>query len=134
MQPRSQHLRTYKAFVRPAGLLECEIPKEGLTAAEIMLLRYIHKAEDAVVKIEIEGMDKRPHKAEYDRLVGLYAGAINKETGVHAMATLFGPAHYGVKLPVDLPGFEEKTPADTGAADAYFEAEQRAFAEQRVAA
>lgn len=125
-------MRTYKAFVRPARLMECEVFKDGLTAAEIMLLRLIHGGDDAVVKIEITGMDKRPHKDEYQRLVDKYKGAVKGDPPVHLMTTLFGPGHFNVKLPVDLPGFEE--PADPGLADDYAAQEAAVLQGSRKAA
>jgi len=72
------------------------LAKEELTAAEIMVLRFIH-GDDSVVNVKRTRMDKRAHAAEWDRLEKLYAS----DKGNPAVS-VFGPAGAS-RLPVDLP-------------------------------
>lgn len=84
-------MRVYDCVVRLAGELNNEVPKVGVTAAEVYILRSIH-GSDAVVRIEPRGMDRRDHKTERDRLAQRYGEA--------RLVELFGMAHN--KLPVEL--------------------------------
>lgn len=93
-------MQLYDAFVRPSGDLTCAIPKNSLTAAEIILLRKIH-GPDAVVDIKKMNMDKRSHRKEYLRLSEAYT-VVNPDTNVPLVVEVFGLAHAGVKLPVEL--------------------------------
>lgn len=60
--------------VRLAGNMLHVVPKQGVTVAEICILREIHGA-DAVVNIRPTKMDKRNHAEEFGRLQTLYGGA-----------------------------------------------------------
>lgn len=62
------------AEVRLAGNILHVVPKQGVTVAEICVLREIH-GHDAVVNIRPTKMDKRSHAEEFERLVRTYAGA-----------------------------------------------------------
>ncbi len=86
-------MHIYSAFVRPGGSMLNEVPKVGLSAAEIVVLRGIH-GNDAVIKIQWTGSDRRKHAAERDRLIGIY--------GEKAFEAMFGKS-YDVKLPNELP-------------------------------
>jgi hypothetical protein len=60
--------------LRLGGQLTSTVHKQDVTPAEIQVLWAIH-GEDAVTNVRPRKMDKRTHKAEYDRLVGLYGRA-----------------------------------------------------------
>ena len=50
----STQINSYNCMVRPAGQITHEVPKIGICAKEIILLRMIHGA-DAIHKIELMG-------------------------------------------------------------------------------
>jgi len=100
-------MHIYSAMVRPGGSLLNEIPKIGLSAAEIVVLRGIH-GNDAVIKLQWSGSDRRKHAAERDRLVGLY--------GEKAFANVFGTG-YSIKLPNELPDVPSEESADASSAE-----------------
>lgn len=89
-------MKTYDAICRPGGQLTHEVPKYGLTAAEVYLLRSIH-GDDGVIKL-------RPSKSkpfavpgsidERDRLKAIY--------GDRAFAQVFGST-FGAQLPQEVP-------------------------------
>ena len=85
-------MQLYDAVVRLNGNPMQEVPKEALTASEIILLQKIHGGTDAVVKIQQRKMDKRSHGEERNRLGLIY--------GDNHVFSLFGPEH--TKLPVKL--------------------------------
>lgn len=100
-------MRLYDCKVMLSGSRDNEVRKEGVTAAEIMILRVLH-GPDAVVDIQPKEMDKRPHGEERRRLFEVYVGAGENENlgGFQAerakvLQGLFGPAHN--PLPVELP-------------------------------
>lgn len=62
------------ADVRLGGNILQVVPKQGLTVAEICVLREIH-GNDAVVNIRPTKMDKRNHAEEFARLQHIYGGA-----------------------------------------------------------
>lgn len=97
-------MRIYNCVVRVGGQIFCEVPKQKVTAAEIITLRSMH-GQESVVRIEPVGQDRRAHVSERDRL-----GAIYGDDLVHR---LFGEAH--VKLPVELDKTEEAAIADAAA-------------------
>lgn len=57
--------------VRLSGDLNNQIPKDGVTPAEILLLRSIHGG-DAVAEVQSRGNDKRTHSGEIQRLRDAY--------------------------------------------------------------
>lgn len=62
----------FACMVRLGGLLTNTVPKEGVSAAEILVLQHIH-GSDAVVDIIPQGVDEeRRVDEEYDRLVAAY--------------------------------------------------------------
>lgn len=89
-------MQLYSAKVRLSGSLYNEVPKDELTAPEIMLLRHDHGGKEAVVDVKMLGREAfdvdgegnrklRTDKAERARLQSLYdpyGKKINK---------LFGP-------------------------------------------
>lgn len=66
------------ALVSIAGDRGNTVPKYGLTAAEIAVLRLIH-GEDAVTDVEPAGAITRSNKAELDRLRTVYGGATDND-------------------------------------------------------
>lgn len=85
-----------------------QVQKEGLSAAEILVLRKIH-GDDAVTNIVGITNDKTPHEEERGKLAARYGSALAKNGS--SMALLFG--EHG-KLPIHLPGHDE--PAEDEAA------------------
>lgn len=88
-------MKLYSGKIRLAGNLLNEVPRIGLTAPEIIILRHIHGA-DAVVNIQETGSDKRPHGEERDRLAQAYNPKV--------VFDLFGLEHR--ELPIELPRAE----------------------------
>lgn len=64
------------------------VPKYGVTAAEIAVLRVIH-GDDAIADIEPTGSVERSHKAERSRLVDAYARIINGAKRAPEVETLY---------------------------------------------
>ncbi len=89
-------MQLYDATVRLNGNPMQEVPKQDLTAPEVILLQKIHGGADAVVRISKRNMDKRSHNEERARLGALY--------GDQHVFGLFGPDH--TKLPVKLENVE----------------------------
>ena len=72
-----------------------ELPKEDLSAPEILVLKRIH-GDEGVVNISPTKMDKRSHKEELDRLMLNYSPKQVFDT--------FGPVPLST-MPVKLEGF-----------------------------
>jgi hypothetical protein len=72
------------------------LPKSGVTAAEIMVLKSIH-GNQSVTDISKTDMDKRQHAEELDRLKSIYPQKV--------VVGLFGQGFGGVKLPVKIQDF-----------------------------
>jgi hypothetical protein len=64
-------MQLYDVSVRIGGNLNSVVPKQDVTAAEILVLRRLH-GDDAVIDIRPTNMDKRSHGAEWARLVDIY--------------------------------------------------------------
>lgn len=84
-------MQFYHCNIRPGGDLGHEVPKKDISAAEIMVLQYIH-GNDAVVDIRQGKSNKKPGlaKKEYEKLMGQYGPAPVK--------AMFGEG-YNVQLP-----------------------------------
>jgi hypothetical protein len=95
-------MQLYDALVRIGGSPLHEIPKQDLTAAEIICLRAIH-GDDAVVQIKARKMGNHSHRGERDRLKGVYGDAL--------VARVFGET-YNVQLPVRLEEDEPEAEAE----------------------
>ena len=89
-------MQLYSAKVRLGGSLYNEVPKDELTAPEILLLRSIHGGTEAVIEVKATGKEAfdvdeegnrklRTDKAERARLKRIY-DAYNKK-----LDKLFGP-------------------------------------------
>jgi hypothetical protein len=72
------------------------VPKQNVTPAEVLVLRALHGPE-SVIYIKLTGSDRRPHKAEYERLASVYGHTENHE-GVRVFYKIF-PESYDPKLP-----------------------------------
>jgi len=86
-------MKIYKATVRLSGSNDNEVPKIGLTAAEIIILRRLHGGDDAVIRVVETSKDQRSHAAERERLKRLYGDEI--------VGKIF-PGDYS-DLPTELP-------------------------------
>jgi len=82
----------YNCNVRPGGDLIHDVPKENLSAAEIMVLNHVH-GEGSVVNIEPTKTTRTPHKEEYGRLCDVY--------GAKSVQEVFGNI-FNVRLPNKL--------------------------------
>lgn len=91
-------MQLYSAKIRLGGSLQNEVRRNGLTAAEIGVLRKIH-GEQFIVEIESEGLVSQNTDAqERARLTSAYGPKVVDEvlgTSVHA-------------LPKDVPGVTTK--------------------------
>jgi hypothetical protein len=85
--------------VRLMGDLTNSIPKNGVTPAEAAILKAIH-GEDAVIRVEITGNDRRPHQDEYNRLADIYGNASNTE-GEKIFYKMF-PKTFDPRLPSEF--------------------------------
>lgn len=64
-------MRLYDCQVRLGGTTSSEVPKSGISAAEILTLRHIH-GDDSVVKITPKNRSQASHAAERDHLMRTY--------------------------------------------------------------
>lgn len=96
-------MQLYDCKVRLSGSLYNEVPKTGVTAAEITVLRVIH-GSDSVADIKPDVFDrKRSDGSERARLDSIYGSAISKIEDIKSLNGIFGVA---APLPQHLPGFE----------------------------
>lgn len=112
-------MQLYDCTIRLGGSVLNEVPKTGVTAPEIMVLRALHGG-DAVVKITKAGSDKRRHQDERQRLYTTYANPEinNAETVAQKMTmlrNLFG--HDTIDLPTKLPDEAPAKPEDDSPED-----------------
>lgn len=107
-------MHLYNCKVRLNGSLYNEIPKSGVTAAEIIVLRVMH-GDDAVVDIVHAGEKKLSSVQVRGELSLMYGKALRTIEGVGSLNGIFGVAG---ELPASLPGFEpeKKKPAKAAAA------------------
>jgi hypothetical protein len=97
-------MKAYDCKLRLAGSVTNEVPKMGVSAAEIEVLREIH-GNDAVVDIKEIGDLKRDSAAERAHLKRLYANPETLNTQqfkrkAEMLRNLFG--HDRLPLPADL--------------------------------
>lgn len=86
-------MQLYDAICRPGGQLTHEVPKHGLSAPEIILLRAIH-GNDGVIHLKPSKLVRDNGIDEIDRLNHIY--------GEKAVARAFGST-FGSKLPTEVP-------------------------------
>lgn len=86
-------MNLYNCIVSLSGNILNQVPKREISPAEISVLRVLH-GDDAVVSINKVRSTKRSHAVERGKLEGVY--------GKPVVASLFGPAIAGAKLPVEL--------------------------------
>jgi hypothetical protein len=104
-------MRLYNCTVRLGGSLYNEVPKTGVTAAEILLLRILH-GNDGVANIEEAGKNAVGQAQERDRLVEIYGAGIAsarqlRELPEQAIVGVFG---LGSRLPDEIPGAPKAKP------------------------
>ncbi len=88
-------MRMYNCHVRLGGSTTSEVPMNGISAAEIIVLRHIHGL-DAVVRIEAKNQATASASAMRELLRKIYEGE-----GKRGMIdSLFGPSH--MPLPQEL--------------------------------
>lgn len=90
-------MRVYSGKVRLAGNVYHEVPKTGMTAAEVILLQHIH-GDDALVALKPEGNLSCKDAFERNRLQEIY--------GEDKVKTVFGIS--SLPLPQELSGFEDE--------------------------
>lgn len=95
-------MQLYDATVRLEGSIGHEVPKTGLTAAEILCIRAAQKADDAVVNIQPKDTNNRSKAVEYKRLAEAY--------GLEIVKDLFG-GEFNPDIPDRLPDGVLDTPA-----------------------
>lgn len=113
-------MKLYNCKVNLGGSILHQVRKENVTAAEVMLLRSIHKgSNEAIVDIEEVGRVNRSDREERARLANAYTTELFAEDGevsAQGMAlvnSIFGVA--GVPLPQYLEEVEDRgvdIPAD----------------------
>lgn len=86
-------MQLYDAICRPGGQLTHEVPKVGLSAPEVILLRAIH-GDDGVIRLKPSKVKRDDGVDEGDRLRQIY--------GEKAVARAFGTT-FGSTLPKELP-------------------------------
>jgi hypothetical protein len=100
-------MRLYDCTVRLNGSLLHSVRKYGVTAAEIVVLRYIHgqseNANDPVTDIVAAGEARRADAQERARLSSIYRNG--EEPGPVLVNRLLGVA--GVPLPLYVAGFDD---------------------------
>jgi len=104
-------MQTYDARIRLAGSLLNEVPKSGLTAPEITVLRRLH-GSDAVVEIKPGKHVERDDYAERARLHDLYGPALAGIKNVGTLDAILGPE--GVPLAKAVPGIDSLPPPTSG--------------------
>lgn len=81
-------MQTANVFVAIGGDKRNTVPKYGVTAAEVAVLRLIH-GDDAVFDIEITGEVQRTHRQEIGRLTEAYGRQEGERRSSPAVAELF---------------------------------------------
>lgn len=94
-------MHLYNCKVRLAGSLYNEVPKTGITAAEIIVLRTIH-GDDAVADIVPAGEEKKTSVQLRGELSLMYGKALRTIDEIKSINGIFGVAG---ELPEHLPGF-----------------------------
>ncbi|WP_137389149.1 hypothetical protein [Rhodoligotrophos defluvii] len=100
-------MQTYSCKVRLHNDLYNEVRKYSISAAEVMVLKYIHGGEDSVVDIVPDGKIDRTDREERDHLRQTYSFAPEGSlTGdrIDIVSRLFGPDT--LPLPKQLEGIE----------------------------
>lgn len=115
-------MQTANVMLAIAGDARNTVPKYGVTAAEVAVLRYIH-GEDAVFDIEVLDEDvKRTHRQEIGRLTEAYGRQEGERRSSPAVAELYPGAAARVfetfaelELPDELYAAEKRQPAKRAA-------------------
>lgn len=109
-------MKLYDCKVRLGGSLYNEVPKTGLTAAEIHILRHLH-GNDAVADITEAGKNSTTQAQERERLIEVYGDGlrgqqINKTSPAQAFSEIFGIAG---RLPEAIEGAAKAKPKTAAA-------------------
>lgn len=86
-------MQVCNATVRLSGDVRFQVPKEGITPAEILVLQHVQAAEDAVSDIVVTGAVTRNMHQEFDRLCEIY--------GDKKVRNIFPGAHPRLPLTFD---------------------------------
>ncbi|CAK7259100.1 MULTISPECIES: hypothetical protein [unclassified Shinella] len=81
-------MQTANVMLAIGGDAKNTVPKYGVTAAEVAVLRYIH-GEDAVFDIEVKGSVERTHRQEIGRLTEVYGRQEGERRVSPAVADLY---------------------------------------------
>ncbi|GAA4169072.1 hypothetical protein [Shinella granuli] len=81
-------MQTANVMLAIGGDAKNTVPKYGVTAAEVAVLRYIH-GEDAVFDIEVTGSVERTHRQEIGRLTEVYGRQEGERRVSPAVADLY---------------------------------------------
>ncbi len=119
-------MRMYNCHVRLGNTTTSEVPKFGVSAAEIILLRHVHGAE-SVVKIEPKNRATASHSAMRADLRSKYELSEHKRGMVDS---LFGPPH--MPLPENLNADQEAAISEAVAAKEAEEDNRRAANDAEV--
>lgn len=112
-------MQTANVFVALGGRRQNSVPKYGVTAAEVAVLRLIH-GEDAVYDIDVQGEVSRTHRQEIARLAQVYGRQEGDRRVSPAVNELFPGAAARVfetfdelEIPEDLFAVQERKSAAT---------------------
>lgn len=81
-------MQTANVMLAIGGDAKNTVPKYGVTAAEVAVLRYIH-GDDAVFDIEVTGSVDRTHRQEIGRLTEVYGRQEGERRVSPAVADLY---------------------------------------------
>ena len=109
-------MQLYDCTVRLNGSLYNEVPKSGVTAAEIAVLKAIHQGPDVGTQ-SVHNIRPTKHvdRENYDermRLEQIYGPAVAKHEHIKTLTALFG--HVTAPLPQTVPGVDSLPPPKEG--------------------
>lgn len=109
-------MQLYDCTVRLSGSMYNEVPKVGVTAAEIAVLKAIHQAPDAgveaVINIKAGENVRRDDHEERQRLEETYGPALARIEHIRNLSAILG--HATVPLPKTIPGVDALPPPKSG--------------------
>lgn len=106
-------MQLYNCKVRLQGSLYNEVPKSGVSAAEVTVLRVIH-GHDAIADLVSAGRENdRDDREEREYLNSEYGEALRHNEDIKSLNGIFGVAG---GLPSALPEVEHAKPAATASA------------------
>lgn len=101
-------MQLYDCTVRLGGSMLNEVRKDGVTAAEIQVLRMIHSGGDSGVEV-VKDITPTKHVDRDDlteraRLEGLYGRAVASHENIRTLQAILG--HSTAPLPQSVPGVD----------------------------